>query len=64
MFESTAEALKFIKQKDIAMVDLKIIGIAGQWLHVTIPARQFSTEAFRGGSRPTTALPDRAFGKV
>ena len=49
MFESTAEALKFIKQKDIAMVDLKIIGIAGQWLHITIPACQFSQKHFEEG---------------
>ena len=42
VFSSTKDALKYIAEKDIAMVDLKIIGIAGQWLHITIPARQFT----------------------
>ncbi len=49
MFESAAEALKYIKDKDIAMIDLKIVGIAGQWLHVTIPARQFTQKKFEEG---------------
>lgn len=49
MFDSAANALKYIKEKDIAMVDLKIVGIAGQWLHVTIPSRQFAQKHFEEG---------------
>lgn len=49
MFESSTEALNFIKNKEIAMVDLKITGLAGQWLHVTIPARQFTQKHFEEG---------------
>jgi len=49
MFVSAGEALKFIKEKDLAMVDLKIAGLAGQWLHVTIPARQFAQKHFEEG---------------
>ncbi len=49
MFASAAEALKYIKEKDLAMVDLKITGIAGQWLHVTIPARQFAQRHLEEG---------------
>ncbi len=49
MFVSAADALKFIKEKDIQLVDLKITGVAGQWLHVTIPARQFTQKQFDEG---------------
>ncbi|MFH1746056.1 MAG: type I glutamate--ammonia ligase [Planctomycetota bacterium] len=49
MFSSTKDALKYISEKDIAMVDLKIVGIAGQWLHITIPARQFTQKHFDEG---------------
>jgi len=49
VFSSATEALKYIKDNDIAMVDLKITGIAGQWLHVTIPARQFAQKHFDEG---------------
>lgn len=49
MFASAAEALKYIKDKDLAMVDLKITGVAGQWLHISIPARQFSQRHLEEG---------------
>ncbi len=49
MFATVAEALKFIKDQQIAMVDLKIVGLAGQWLHVSIPARQFTEDYFEEG---------------
>jgi glutamine synthetase len=49
MFTTADEALKFIKQKNIDMVDLKVVGIAGQWLHITIPARQFAQRHFEEG---------------
>ena len=31
------------------MVDLKITGLGGQWLHITIPARQFTQKYFEEG---------------
>jgi len=49
MFNTPAEALKYVKDHDIDMVDLKVAGIAGQWLHITIPARQFTAEHFEEG---------------
>jgi glutamine synthetase len=49
VFSTAAEALKYIKDNDIAMIDLKMVGIAGQWLHVTIPARQFAQKHFDEG---------------
>jgi glutamine synthetase len=49
VFASAADALKYIKDNQIAMVDLKIVGMAGQWLHLTIPARQFTQKHFEEG---------------
>lgn len=49
MFESAQEALNYIHSNNIDMVDLKVVGIAGQWLHVTIPARQFTQKHFELG---------------
>ncbi len=63
MFESPAEALKYIADHDIAMVDLKVVGIAGQWLHITIPARNFTQEHFDEGVRYDGSS-GAGFGKV
>lgn len=49
MFESVAESLRYVAEKDIAMVDLKITGVAGQWIHVTIPASGFTQKHFEEG---------------
>lgn len=49
MFESAAQALKYFAEHDIAMVDLKVVGLAGQWLHITIPARNFTQKQFEEG---------------
>ncbi len=49
MFSSAAEALKFIKDQNIAMVDLKVTSLAGQWMHLTIPARNFTQKHFEEG---------------
>ncbi|MDY7107099.1 MAG: type I glutamate--ammonia ligase [Planctomycetota bacterium] len=49
MFATAAEALKYIADHDVVMVDLKIVGVAGQWLHVTIPAAAFNAGHFEEG---------------
>ncbi|MCK4871761.1 MAG: type I glutamate--ammonia ligase [Phycisphaerales bacterium] len=49
MFSTPDEALEFISQHEIDMVDLKVVGIAGQWLHITIPARNFGARHFEEG---------------
>ncbi len=49
MFASAADALKYIADHNVAMVDLKIVGVAGQWLHITIPARNFTQKHFEEG---------------
>ncbi len=49
MFTSHREALKYIAEEDVAMVDLKIVGVAGQWMHITIPAKNFTQKHFEEG---------------
>lgn len=49
MFASVTEALKYVKDHAIDMVDLKIGSLGGQWLHITIPARRFSEGYFVEG---------------
>ncbi len=49
MFQTPGEAVKFISSNKIEMVDLKIVSLAGRWLHVTIPASRFSEDYFVDG---------------
>lgn len=49
MFDSPVEAVKYLSDHDIAMVDLKVVGVAGQWLHITLPARRFTEKYFEEG---------------
>ncbi len=49
MFGNVAEALEYITEHDVAMVDLKVAGIRGNWLHITIPAANFSRKHFEEG---------------
>lgn len=49
MFGSIAEALGYIRQHDVAMVDLKVTGVNGQWLHLTLPASRLSESHFESG---------------
>lgn len=49
MFGSINEVMKFIQDQQIVMVDLKVTGLAGQWLHITIPARAFGAKYFECG---------------
>ncbi len=49
MFDSAKSALDYVKKHDVAMVDLKIVGMAGEWLHVSIPRREFTAKFFAEG---------------
>lgn len=49
MFDSAQDALQFIADHGIAMVDLKIVGVSGQWLHITLPARGVTAGLFEEG---------------
>ncbi|MEE1504381.1 MAG: type I glutamate--ammonia ligase [Acutalibacteraceae bacterium] len=41
--------INLIKEKDIKMVDFKMVDINGQYRHVTIPAENFSEETMKSG---------------
>ena len=41
MAKSIQDILALIKEKDINMVDFKMVDINGQYRHVTIPAENF-----------------------
>ena len=49
MFGSAEEAVKYIADRDVAMVDLKVVGIGGQWLHIAVPARNITQRHFEEG---------------
>lgn len=49
MFTSVAETLNYVRSHAIVMVDLKIVGLHGQWLHLSLPASQVDEALFRDG---------------
>ncbi len=42
MSKCVADILSIIKEKNVKMVDFKMVDINGQYRHVTIPAENFS----------------------
>jgi len=49
MSKSVQDIMTMIKEKDIKMVDFKMVDINGQYRHVTIPAQNFSEETMKSG---------------
>jgi glutamine synthetase len=49
VFQTPAEAVNFIKNNKIEVVDLKLVALSGRWLHVSIPARIFDAAYFEEG---------------
>ena len=49
MAKNVKDVLDLIKEKDIKMVDFKMVDINGQYRHVTIPAENFSEEVMQNG---------------
>ena len=49
MAKSIQDILDLIKEKDIKMVDFKMVDINGQYRHVTIPAENFSEDTMKSG---------------
>ena len=43
------EVIKFAKEKNVKMVDLKFIDLPGMWQHFAIPLHQLSEETFEEG---------------
>ena len=49
MFRNAKEVMQFIREKDIRMVDFKMVDISGSFRHVTIPATGFSEDVLTNG---------------
>ena len=49
MSKCVADILSIIKEKNIKMVDFKMVDINGQYRHVTIPAENFSEDTMKSG---------------
>lgn len=49
MAKTVQDILEIIKEKDIKMVDFKMVDINGQYRHVTIPAENFSEDTMKSG---------------
>lgn len=49
MFEGVDEALAYAREHDISCVDLKICGLAGEWLHLSVTTREFTEKVFEDG---------------
>ena len=51
------DILNIIKEKEIKMVDFKMVDINGQYRHVTIPAENFSEETMKSGIGLSFVIP-------
>ena len=49
MAKTVQDILAMIQEKDIKMVDFKMVDINGQYRHVTIPAENFSEDTMKSG---------------
>ncbi|MBQ8388174.1 MAG: type I glutamate--ammonia ligase [Clostridia bacterium] len=49
MAKTVQDIISLIKEKDIKMVDFKMVDVSGQYRHVTIPASNFSEETIKNG---------------
>jgi glutamine synthetase len=49
MFSNLSEAVAFVRDHDIRMIDLKFSDLWGRWRHLTIPASQFGPQLMAEG---------------
>ena len=49
MVKTQQELLELIREKNIQMIDFKIVDINGQYRHVTIPASHFNEDTLTNG---------------
>ena len=42
MFQNFDEALKYVRENDIRMIDLKWVDLFGRWHHVSVSAESFT----------------------
>ena len=49
MAKNVQDIMRMIRENGIKMVDFKMVDVAGQYRHVTIPAQNFSEETMQSG---------------
>ncbi len=49
MFHELKDALQFVEEHDIRMIDLKFADLFGRWHRVTISAKEFNEELMEQG---------------
>ncbi len=49
MFNTYEEVMQFCREKEIQMIDFKIIDLIGRWRHLSIPANRFTPETLTYG---------------
>ena len=49
MFKNYLEAKKYISEKDIKIIDFKIVDMSGRWHHLSIPATRFDEKMLKDG---------------
>lgn len=49
MFKKLEDAVKFIKENDVRMIDIKFTDMFGKLYHITIPSRKFSLKTVKEG---------------
>lgn len=49
MFKTFEDLKDYCQQKDIKMIDFKMIDLNGRWRHLTIPAERFTKKTLTGG---------------
>ena len=49
MFKNVQEVLAFCEEKEIKMIDFKMIDIDGRWHHLSIPVSRFNEDTMKYG---------------
>ena len=49
MFRSIEEVKSFIREKNIEMIDFKMVDLEGRWRHLSIPAERFTERTMKDG---------------
>ena len=49
MFRSVEEVKSFIREKNIEMIDFKMVDLEGRWRHLSIPAERFTERTMKDG---------------
>lgn len=49
MFKNVAEAVGYIKENNIEIVDFKVVDMTGRWRHLCIPAKRFNESIMENG---------------